>query len=304
MKRTPEARNVMRGLIHHAMEHADMHARAMEDGHIADEHRAMHHAMAMRSLDQASDMHDVYRSVFLGDKANQDIVVDGGEMGVVYGTPGIAEGELKLRFSQVAAKVGKLPVSLRSLVKSELGTDNAEMVEEKLMNLKGIQERFVALKTEHERGVVAAEKIAADKLISDAENDRLISPAEAKRMRGIDPATGAVLSQGAYTKTRIERFLDERRQSGPIADIARPGAERTVSAPQQDMTAGSKPASLIRWGTAPQQANPAAISNLAAEIARNVKGVDSAKILSYVDEAAQLPNSDGHAAIQRGNSLK
>lgn len=292
MKRTPEARNVMRGLIHHAMEHADMHARAMEDGHIADEHRAMHHAMAMRSLDQASDMHDVYRSVFLGDKANQDIVVDGGEMGVVYGTPGIAEGELKLRFSQVAAKVGKLPVSLRSLVKSELGTDNAEMVEEKLMNLKGIQERFVALKTEHERGVVAAEKIAADKLISDAENGRLISPAEAKRMRGIDPATGAVLSQGAYTKTRIERFLDERRQSGPIADIARPGADRTVSAPQQDMTPG-KPASLIRWGTAPQQANPAAISNLAAEIARNVKGVDLNSILSYTETAAQLPNAEG-----------
>ncbi len=303
MKRTPEARTVMRGLIHHALEHAEMHARAMEDGHIADENRAMHHAMAMRSLDHASDMHDVYRSVFLGDKASQDIVVDGGEMGVVYGTPSIAEGDLKLRFSQVVAKVGKLPVSLRSVVKAELGTDNVEMIEEKLMNLKGIQERFVTLKTEHERGVVAAEKIAADKLITDAEDARLISPAEGKKLRGLDPATGAVLPQGAYSKTRIERFLDERRQSGPIANIARPGQERTVSAPQQDMTPG-KPASLIRWGTSPQQSNPAAINDLAAQIARNVKGVDSAKILSYVDEAAALPNSDGHAAIQRSNTLK
>ena len=49
MKRTPEARNVLRGLIHHALEHADMHARAMEEGHISDEHRAMCHAAALRA---------------------------------------------------------------------------------------------------------------------------------------------------------------------------------------------------------------------------------------------------------------
>lgn len=306
MKRTPEARAVMRGLIAHAMEGADLHARAMEDGHIADESRAVHHAMAMRYLDHAADMQDMYRTVWMGDKASQEIVVDGGAVGEVYGTPNIAEGELKLRFSQVSAKVGKLPVSLRGLVKAELGTDNAEIVEEKLMNMKGIVERFAALKSEHEKGLAAAEKIAAEKLITDAEDARLISPAEAKRMRGLDAATGAVLSQGPYTKARIERFLDERRQSGPIADIARPNQERTVTSPQQDMTPATPtaPKGIVRYGNMAQPSNPAAISSLAADIARHVKGVKAEDIMGQVEAASQLPNSEGHAALKRANAMK
>lgn len=290
MKRTPEARAVMRGLIHHAMEHADLHARAMEDGMIADEHRAMHHAMAMRMLDHASDMHDVYRAVWLGDKASQDVVVDGGEMGVVYGTPSIAEGELKLRFAQVAAKVGKLPVSLRSIVKAELGTEDREQVEEKLVEMKGVKNRFAELQTAHARGLAEAEKLAVEKLITDAEDARLITPAEAKRFRGIDAATGAVSQP--WGKARVERFVEERRSTGPVADIARPGKERTVDAPVQDMTGATSPkSSLIRWGSSPATST-VPLQSLATEIASKM-GLDPASILRHTDTAAQLQNAEG-----------
>lgn len=304
MKRTPEARNVMRSLIAHAMEGADLHARAMEDGHIADESRALHHAMAMRYLDHAADMQDMYRTVWMGDKASQEIVVDGGAVGEVYGTPNIAEGELKLRFSQVSAKVGKLPVSLRSLIKAELGTEDREIVEEKLINFKGIVERFTALQSEHARGLAAQEKLATEKLITEAEEARLVSPAEVKRFRGVDPATGAVVGQ-PWSKARVERFVEERRSTGPIADIARPGQERTVTSPQQDMTPSSTaPKTVVRYGNMAPPSNPAAISSLAADIARHVKGVKAEDIMGQVEAASQLPNSEGHAALKRANAMK
>lgn len=309
MKRTPEARAVVRGLIHHAMEHADMHARALEDGHISDEHRAMCHAMAMRSLDHAAELHDMYRTVWLGDKPSQSVIVDAADVGMEYAAPAIADEALKARFATVAAKVGKLPVSLRSIVKRDLGVDDAEVVEEKLLNLKGIQERYAALQAEHRSGVVAAEKLATDKLIADAEEGRLVSPAEVKRMRGLDPATNAVVGQ-PWGKARVERFLEERRQSGPIADIARPRDVRTVDGAQgaqQDMTGAATGAAgtsargtgLIRFGNAAaQQSSPAQVQALTQELARRT-GVRPEQITGYYADAAALPNSEGSAVIAR-----
>ena len=105
MKRTPEARNVMRDLIHHALEHADMHARAMEEGHISDEHRAMCHAAALRALDTAAELHSAYRAVWLGSTLSQEIV-DSADVGMEYAVPKMADGELRTRFVEVAAQVG------------------------------------------------------------------------------------------------------------------------------------------------------------------------------------------------------
>ena len=307
MKRTPEARSVVRGLIHHAMEHADMHARAMEDGHISDEHRAMCHAMAMRSLDHAAELHDMYRGVWLGDKPSQSVIVDAADVGMEYAAPMIGDTALKARFAEVAAKVGKLPRSLRSIVKADLGVDDVEDVELKLMNLKGIQERFAALQTEHSRGVAAAEKLATEKLIAEAEEGRLVSPAEVKRMRGLDPATGAVSGQ-PWGKAKVERFLEERRQSGPIADVVRPGAQRGVDTVQQDLGAGNGAAAtahtpvksgLVRFGSGSVgQSSPAEVNSLAATLAART-GLKPDQIMGFYDDAAKVPNSEGSAVIAR-----
>ena len=300
MKRTPEARNVMRGLIHHALEHADMHARAMEDGHISDEHRAMCHAAALRALDTAAELHSAYRAVWLGSTPSQEIV-DSADVGMEYAVPKMADGELRTRFVEVAAQVGKLPRSLRSLVQSELGTVDTDTVEIKLTNLKGVAEQFQSLKAEHQRGLVAADKAATEALIESALDKRLVTPAEARKFRGLDPATGAVAGE-AWNKAKVERFLAEREQIGPVASIARPGQERTVEAPQQAMSQTPAKQSLIRFG-APRGAemSPVQMQDRAAEIAQrmalNGLSINVADILSCTDAAASLPNSESHPAI-------
>lgn len=301
MKRTPEARNVMRGLIHHALEHADLHARAMEEGHISDEHRAMCHAAALRALDTASELHNAYRAVWLGATPSQEIVVESADVGMEYAMPKLPEGELRNRFAEVVAQVGKLPRSLRSLVSSELGTVDSDEVEIKLTNLKGIAEQFQGLKAEHQRGLAAADKAATEALIEDALNKRLLTPAEARKFRGLDPATGSVVGD-AWSKAKVERFLAEREQIGPVASIARPGQERTVEAPQQAMAQTPAKQSLIRFG-APRGAemSPVQMQDRAAEIAQrmalNGLSINVADILSRTDAAASLPNSESHPAI-------
>ena len=300
MKRTPEARMCMRALIHHALEHADMHARAMEDGHISDEHRAMCHAAALRALDTAAELHSAYRAVWLGATPSQEIV-DSADVGMEYAMPKLPEGELHNRFAEVVAQVGKLPRSLRSLVQSELGTVDTDTVEIKLTNLKGVAEQFQSLKAEHQRGLVAADKAATEALIESALDKRLVTPAEARKFRGLDPATGAVAGE-AWNKAKVERFLAEREQIGPVASIARPGQERTVEAPQQAMSQTPAKQSLIRFG-APRGAemSPVQMQDRAAEIAQrmalNGLSINVADILSCTDAAASLPNSESHPAI-------
>ena len=104
MKRSPECRAAYRALIHHALEGAEMHTRAMEDGHVADEHRTIHHAMAMRALDHADEMNAISRAAFIGNTASQDPVVDGaiesGESGTAAES---ADGLQCSRFSQCRA---------------------------------------------------------------------------------------------------------------------------------------------------------------------------------------------------------
>lgn len=301
MKRTPEARAMMRGLIHHALEHADMHARALEEGLVSDEHRAMYHAAALRALDTAAELHDCYRTVWLGATPSQAIVVDSADVGMEYSVPKMADGELKTRFAQVVAQVGKLPRSLRSVVSAELGSADCDDVEIKLTNLKGIADQFQTLKAEHQRGIVAAEKAATEAAIEEALNKRLITPAEATKFRGLDPATGVVNGE-AWSKAKVERFMAEREQLGPIANIARPGQERTVDAPQQAMSQTPAKQSLIRFG-APRGAemSPVQMQDRAAEIAQrmalNGLSINVADILSRTDAAASLPNSESHPAI-------
>lgn len=291
MKRTPEARMCMRALIHHALEHADMHARAMEDGHISDEHRAMCHAAALRALDTAAELHSAYRCVWLGATPSQEIV-DSADVGMEYAMPKLPEGELHNRFAEVVAQVGKLPRSLRSLVQSELGTVDTDTVEIKLTNLKGVAEQFQSLKAEHQRGLVAADKAATEALIEGALDKRLVTPAEARKFRGLDPATGAVAGE-AWNKAKVERFLAEREQIGPVASIARPGQERTVESPQQaNVAAPAAKPSLIRFGAqASREVSPVQLRSDAESMAARL-GLKVEDILSRTEAAANLPDSE------------
>lgn len=229
MKNTPEAMAAYREAIAHAMEHADLHARMLAGGHVGDEHREMHVAHACRALDMADAMHSVMCEV-LGEGIKRD--EEEGEEFAVLG--GIENSALAQRFSEVAAKVGKLPRSLRAVARQELGRVDADLLEEKLMGAKTDRAALLVLKQQAVESAKAVDRAETERAIEAALDERLITPADAARMRGIDPATKAAASS-PWQRSRVERFISERREGGPVAPIARPGAERTV--PVADQTA-------------------------------------------------------------------
>jgi hypothetical protein len=228
MKNTPEAQHAYREAIAHAMEHADMHARMLAGGHVGDEHREMHVAHACRSLDMADDLHRVMCDS-IGDGLKRD------EEGEEFAVPGgIENSALAQRFSEVAAKVGKLPRSLRAVARQELGRVDADLLEEKLMGAKTDRAALLALKQQAVESAKVVDRAETERAIEAALDERLITPADAARMRGIDPATKTAAAS-PWQRSRVERFISERREGGPVAPIPRPGAERTV--PVADQTA-------------------------------------------------------------------
>jgi hypothetical protein len=228
MKNTLEAQHAYREAIAHAMEHADMHARMLAGGHVGDEHREMHVAHACRSLDMADDLHRV-----MCDSIGEGLKRD--EEGEEFAVPdGIENSALAQRFSEVATKVGKLPRSLRTVARQELGRVDADLLEEKLMGAKTDRAALLALKQQAVESAKVVDRAETERAIEAALDERLITPADAARMRGIDPATKTA-SAAPWQRSRVERFISERREGGPVAPIARPGAERTV--PVADQTA-------------------------------------------------------------------
>ena len=259
MKNTPEAQHAYRAAIAHAMEHADLHARMLSDGHVGDEHREMHIAHACRALDMADQLHGVMCEV-LGEGLKRD---EEGEDFTILG--GIENSALAQRFTEVAAKVGKLPRSLRSVVKAELGRVDADLLEEKLMGAKTDRAALLALKQQAVESARVVDRAETERAIESALDERLITPADAARMRGIDPATKTA-SAAPWQRSRVERFIGERREGGPVAPIARPGAERTVGeapAAQQDQAASIP----VRVGSIRGATNPADIREAAVKLA-------------------------------------
>lgn len=307
--KTPMSRAMYRGLIQHSLEGADMHAQMMEGGHVADEHRAMHHAMAMRMLDHAADMASTMRAMpMLENAAHAE--PDGDEFPMRATMP---EGELKSRFAEVAKTCGKLPRTLRSVVKAELGVDAAtaddlDLVEEKLMGLKTDRDAFVSLKRSAEVAQDRADKAETEKLINDALDKRLIAPADAKKMRGLNPANDAVVAQ-PWSRVRVERFVAERAEVGPIADVVRPGEVRTVSPAQDAKNTSTVPGAAgkniaIRMGRSAAPATEASLQALAQGLAGRIPGVDVAAILGKVDEARNLPSAGGQEALRLSGATK
>jgi hypothetical protein len=300
MKR-PESRAAYRALIHHALEGAEMHTRALEDGHIAEEHRSVHHAMAMRALDHADEMHAICRAAFIGDTASQEPVVDGAiEHGEIYNVPESRNVELKTRFAEVATKVGRLPRSLRSIVSAELGTVDGEIVEEKLMGFKADRGSLIELRRASVESSKKVDRVETEQAIEKALDEKLIAPADAKRMRGLDPATGVVRGE-PWSRARVERFVSERREVGPIAEVVRPGTERTVQS-QVERTAAPSSAVPIRYGHAQQQLSQQDATILARKISQQL-GLKEGELDNHMAAAAALPATDVKSALANSKAM-
>lgn len=299
MKRTPEARAAYRGMIHHSLEHADMQMRLMDEGHVADESCAAHRAMAMRALDHAEEMQEMCRSAFAGDVASQDIKVDGGmATGEVFNIPRVAgDEELSNRAAAVATKCGKLPRSLRAVVKARLNTADVDLLDEELLGAKSDRTALLDLRRSAADGAEKLARVETEKLIEHGLDKRFVTPADAREMRGLDPVTGAVTSS-PWPKHRVERFIARRAEVGPVGDIARPGAVRTV---QQDETGKNVAApakqSLVRSGfSSGRPATEQDIASTAANLTEGLKryglNLNVADVLGKTDEAAALPSSN------------
>jgi hypothetical protein len=302
MKRSPECRAAYRALIHHALEGAEMHTRAMEDGHVADEHRTIHHAMAMRALDHADEMNAISRAAFIGNTASQEPVVDGAiESGEIFNVPASRNAELQARFTEVATKCGKLPRSLRSVVAAELGTDDSELVGDKLMGFKLDRTSLIDLRRASVESSKKVDRAETEQAIEQALNEKLIAPADAKRMRGLDPATGAVKGE-PWTRSRVERFVSERREVGPIAEVVRPGVERTVQSQVERSTVVAQSAVPIRYGHAQQQLSQQDATILARTVAQNL-GLKDGELDSHMAAAAALPATDVKAALANSKAM-
>lgn len=269
MKNTPEAQHAYREAIAHAMEHADMHARMLAGGHVGDEHREMHVAHACRSLDMADDLHRV-----MCDSIGEGLKRD--EEGEEFAVPGgIENSALAQRFSEVATKVGKLPRSLRAVARQELGRVDADLLEEKLMGAKTDRTALLALKQQAVESAKVVDRAETERAIESALDERLITPADAARMRGIDPATKTA-SAAPWQRSRVERFIGERREGGPVAPIARPGAERTVAVADQTARPQVNSGVPIRF-TEQRGATVAEATSLANDVAAKL-GLDPQKM--------------------------
>jgi hypothetical protein len=274
----------------------------MEDGHVADEHRTIHHAMAMRALDHAEEMHAISRAAFIGDTASQEVVVDGTiESGEIFNVPASRSVELKTRFTEVATKVGKLPRSLRSIVAAELGTADGEIVEEKLMGFKTDRSSLIELRRASVESSKRIDRAETEQAIEKALEDRVIAPADAKRMRGLDPATGAVKGE-PWTRARVERFVSERREVGPIAEVVRPGVERTVQSQVERTTTVAQSAVPIRYGHAQQQLSQQDATILARTVAQNL-GLKDGELDNHMAAAAALPATDVKSALANSKAM-
>lgn len=278
MKRSPEARQAYRGMIFCTLELAEMYQRAVDDGLVADESRTAMQTLSMRALDIADELCGIMHTGL--DAESRDA------SGVEYAAS-VTDGEVKTRFAEIATKAGKLPRSLRSIVKAELGTEDSDVVEEKLMGFKTDRSNLVELRKAATESQARLDRSECEKAIDEALTKRLICPADAARMRGVDAATRTAVSD-PWPRSRVERFIGERAELGPIAEIARPGEVRGL---QQSITPSAQKPSLIRTAQMPAPATEQDINTLAQHLAARV-GLDPAAILRQAQKpVASVGNS-------------
>ena len=198
-------------------------------------------------------------------------------------------------------KCGKLPKSLRSVVAAELGTDDSELVGDKLMGFKLDRTSLIDLRRASVESSKKVDRAETEQAIEQALNEKLIAPADAKRMRGLDPATGAVKSE-PWTRSRVERFVSERREVGPIAEVVRPGVERTVQSQVERTVSAPSSAVPIRYGHAKQQLSPQDTAILARNISQTL-GLKEGALDSHMEAASQLPSTDVGSVLANSNPI-
>lgn len=245
MKPSREYRGMIRGLMNMEMDVAEMHGYAAEMDGVDDESRGLHREAFKSALKRSEGM--VSRLIAI------DLDDDEGE-GMERLVPGLKDAEMRALFAGTAQKVGKLPLTLRQVVKDRFGTEDPITVETRAMAWQGSQERLKKLTDEKRALANAAQSEERERLIAQYLDPKvaLITPAEAQEMRGLNPATGEPSGKPAWSPERVHTLIRERG-GAPIVEIARvaplatvagaaavvPGAQPLV---QREGVAGAQPA--------------------------------------------------------------
>jgi len=290
-KKTDSARWAFRGLLGSALECLETMAYVVDAGLVEDESAGAMRAHMDAEMAALDDWAGAYRATFSA--------VDG----VVRAAPELKDAALKTRFVELYAKIGPLPRSERSLLAQYLGDEAAkdpERLEERLLALTEDSKQLVVVREAAKVTAAEADRIARDKAITDGLDKRLITPAEAKAMRGLNPATGAEDPATAWSRGRVERYVaDREKQGGAVASIARMGEVNPVE-PQQGKPPVATPGTLIRFGGSGTGGGLGLTEDALAQMA----GVSPEKIRGYAETAAGLQSSEAHPAIARAAALK
>lgn len=259
---SPECRWAMRTSIAHAMDGAELHS-AMAD--IAPEgHRTAHRSFAMDSLARAEGLHKLYRDAFRPDED---------EGGTERKAPELKDTELKARFAEVAALCGKLPRTAAQVLRQYAGTDKPDDAEVELMALRADRADLVKTRTAARTEQRRTEGEQRDALIAKYMEPgvALITPADAKTMRGLDPATDAVVGE-PWSPNRIEVFAQKRMASGggPAADLVRTAPLANAGGAAATPTPGATP---LQPGNTPAAVDTPAAPSLVRMVSGRGKDV-------------------------------
>lgn len=282
MKTSREYRGMIRGLMNLEMDGAEMHGYLAEMDGVQDEMRASHREAMKCGLKRAEDM---VRLIAI------DLDDDEGE-GMERLVPGLKDAEMRALFAGTAQKVGKLPLTLRQVVKDRFGTEDPITVETRAMAWQGSQERLKKLTDEKRALANAAQSEERERLIAQYLDPKvaLITPAEAQEMRGLNPATGEPSGKPAWSPERVHTLIRERG-GAPIVEIARIAPLATVAGAAA-VVPGAQPL-VQREGVAGagQPAQPAVLTRgqeLAAGIRVNttMAARDNSQVEAHIAEGA------------------
>ena len=232
MKTSREYRGMVRGLMNLEMDGAEMHGYLAEMDGVQEEMRASHREMMKAGLRRSEDM---VRLIAI------DLDDDEGEGGMERLVPPFKDAEMRALFAGVAQKVGKLPITLRQVVKDRFGTEDPIAVETRAMAWQGSQERLKKLTDERRHLANQAQADERERLIAQYLDPKvaIITPAEAQEMRGLNPATGEPNGKPAWSPERVHTLIRERG-GAPIVEISRLAPLTTVAGAPQPV-AGAQP---------------------------------------------------------------
>ena len=232
MKTSREYRGMVRGLMNLEMDGAEMHGYLAEMDGVQEEMRASHREMMKAGLRRSEDM---VRLIAI------DLDDDEGEGGMERLVPPFKDAEMRALFAGVAQKVGKLPITLRQVVKDRFGTEDPIAVETRAMAWQGSQERLKKLTDERRHLANQAQADERERLIAQYLDPKvaIITPAEAQEMRGLNPATGEPNGKQPWSPERVHTLIRERG-GAPIVEISRVAPLTTVAGAPQPV-AGAQP---------------------------------------------------------------